>query len=208
MAEKTSDSSRSIIGRRGVGLSEVMVAASVLLILVGLQLVLIQGASSAFHKTNTQADLLQDMEITLARFTRDAQGSTLAGLSLNGNGVAFLSAHLAQQNLQLSPTGQPMWKQYLLYYFDAPSKELRWRALPMATPSETPLALDAYNFGSGPLPMATYQVSGKPLARFVDSFSVTAVNSEISTTLQCSRVRYGSPKPEKISMTQTVCMRN
>jgi len=38
--------------------------------------VYVQGA---FHKTNTQADLLQDMEITLARLTRDAQGSTLAG---------------------------------------------------------------------------------------------------------------------------------
>jgi len=78
----------------------------------------------------------------------------------------------------------------------------------MATPSETPLNLEAYDFGSGPQPMTTYQVAGKPLARFVDSFSVTVVNNEITTTLQCSRLRYGSPKPEKISMTQTVCMRN
>jgi len=185
-----------------------VVASSVLLILVGLQLMLVQGASSAFHKTNTQADLLQDIHVTLSRLSRELQGSTLAGLSLNANGVGLISAHLAQQNLQLNSSGQPFWKQYLLYFRDAPSRELRWRSLPMIAPSDLPVAIEACDFGSGFHPMSHYQTTGKRLASSVDVFSVSAVGSEITIHLQASRTRYGSPRPETIEMRQTVFMRN
>lgn len=198
----------STIARRAVGLAEVVVAASVLIILVGLQLMLVQGASSAFHKTNTQADLLQEIQVTVSRLIRDIQGSTLAGLSRNANGVGLVSAHLEEQSLQINSSGQPYWKRYVLYFVDTPSQELRWRALMITPPSDTPRPIEAYDFGAGLHPMVHYQVDGKRLVGSVEEFSVAATGGEITVSLKASRERYGSSRPESIQMHQTVFMRN
>lgn len=208
MATKRSAFKLFIIGRNAFSLAEVVVAASVLMILVGLQLMLVQGASSAFHKTNTQADLLQDIQVTMSRLNRDIQGSTLAGFSRNAGGLGVISVHLEQQTLQLNSSGQPFWKQYLLYFLDGTSRELRWRAMPLISPSDSPVAIDAYDFGSGIHPMSHYQTIGKRLASSVDEFSVASVGGEITVYLKASRERYGSSRPESIEMRQTVFMRN
>ncbi len=191
-----------------MGLLETLVAAGVLLLLVGMQVVLIRGAASAFHKANTQADLLQDLQIAATRLNRDAQGASPLGTSLNANGVSLCSAHQQSQVMQLGPTGQLLWREYLLYSYAPASKQLYWKKLAMTAPIDPPVPIELYNFGSGLQPLSSYQTGGKLLVSDLEQFQVTLVNNELSCYLKASRLHYGSNRPEVVEVRQSTAMRN
>lgn len=190
--------------RRAAGLLEVLLGSGILLALVGVQLLLFQSGSSTWHKADSQAELLQNLQVGLGRMSREIQSSTLESLTVAPGGVACLSA----QPYQVNNTGQLLWRSYLVFYHDAATAELRFVSHDLVAPDDTPQRIERYNFGSGLHPVAYYFSAGRRVSGFVSNFTATIQGRCLEVELEGTRKRYGNRNPEHVVLRQNIFLRN
>ncbi len=197
--------------RRGTTLLETMVGAA---ILSGLTLALFfiyRMGASAWKKGEAQTEMLQDLQGSIARLTREAERSTFVSVVTEPGAISFLSPLDANGVIVYDPAGQkPVWQKYVVMYYDAPNEQVRWLEVPLAPGSPEmgqaePIQL--YDAG-GSQPLSTYRVGGKVIASHITRCEFTAADGFVEVLLESTRKRYGSPAPEKFVLQSAAAFRN
>lgn len=211
-------SRRSFQSKRSTGLTlvEVLLALTIFSILLSAIFFIFRFGLSAWHKTTTKNELLQQSQILNVRLSRELQRSSLSSLSSNpvAGVVAFLSPLDSDGRFVLDTQGRPDWQEYVVYYLNKTEHVVYRRQVPLvagAAERRVPTPIEDYNPGSGALALSAYANGGRPVARFVDEFEPTifpAPISQLSWRLVLERQRYGSERPERLSTTVASFLRN
>jgi hypothetical protein len=192
-------------GPRGHTLLEQLVGMGLLSGLMLMMFFIYQYGASAWKKGETETDLLQESQKLVARLQREAERSVYASASLDpgpnaGTAVAFLSCwDDATERFDVDPaTGRPMWHEYHVFYYDGPSREVRWKRVPVA-PTVTPVPLAA---------LAGERNGGRVLARDVVRCDFQLSEQLLGLELEIEKKRYGTPTPERIQLPVLIYLRN
>lgn len=199
----------STLNRRAFSLIEMLVSGTLLVLLLGMITFTFQIGASAWRKTDTQSDLLQDLEKVGALWVREACGTRQLSLCSSGTAMALPQAIDDLLDYEVSlPSGSLIYRRYRLYYWDSASREVRLRNLPFAAPVPCPPRLDSVDLGSGVQSINFYCTGGKALARDVDQFQVHKNGNLWSIDIQARRTRYGRTDPEEVRVTFSAFPRN
>lgn len=192
-------------GPRGHTLLEQLVGMGLLSGLMLMMFFIYQYGASAWKKGETETDLLQESQKLVARLQREAERSVYASASLDpgpdtGTAVAFLSCwDEATERFDVDPaTGSPMWHEYHVFYYDGPSREVRWKRVPVA-PTVTPVPLAA---------LAGERNGGRVLARDVVRCDFQLSEQLLGLELEIEKKRYGTPTPERLQLPVLIYLRN
>lgn len=201
---------------RGTTLLETMIGAMLLCLMMAALFFIYQMGASAWKKGEAQTELMADIETCHARLIRELERSTYASLSLDpvappGPAISFLSAvDDAGQFCFDTVTQQIQWQKYVAVYYDAASREVRWREIalaPGAPEANTPEPIESYDAGGG-APLATYLTGGQAMARNISSLQMVWSNGVLELTTRGERKRYGSERLEEFSLRSVVGLRN
>lgn len=192
--------------RRGQTLLETLVSLGLLSLLMMLMFAVYRMGANAWMKGDAQVSLIQDLRVVTDRLAREVERSAYESATLdpgpnNGTALAFMSSwDEATQRYDYDPAvGSPVWHRYLVCYYDAPAREVRWVEVDLATPTTT----------AAPLPgLAGYRSGGRVLASQVDRCDFILTESLLETRLETSRKRYGSDIPEKLQLDGAAFFRN
>jgi prepilin-type N-terminal cleavage/methylation domain-containing protein len=219
MVDESLLSNRSFLNRRchtGLTLVEVLVVLSIFSILLTAIYFIFQMGLSAWHKTATKNELLQQVQIVNFRLSKELERSSLGSLSADTalGIVAFLSPLDNDGVFVVGTEGRPEWQRYIVYYHNSAENVIYRTEIPLiagASERRVPTLLEDYNDGSGPQPLAAYASGGRPLSRFVTIFEPTvfpAPLSQLNWLITAERRRYGSERPEMLTMTAAAYLRN
>lgn len=198
---------------RGFTLLELMVAGSLFLLLGLVLFELYRVGASAWHKSDSQLDVLRNLQVVLTRVSREAQGSSLASESHDATALSFLTAVKDSTGFVVAPvTFRPVWQRYFVCYYDAGRQSVSVREeplLPASPEASAPGPIDNFAGPSGTQPLAFYCNSGREIARGITSFQASTTEPDLlELTLEGQQKRYGSKKLESIRLKTTVRMRN
>lgn len=199
---------RITTARKAAGLLEIVIGSGLLLLLVGVQLFLFQSGASSWHKADAQAELVQGLQVALARMARELQDSTVESLTIAPAGLAALSPRRDGSGYELNAAAQLRWKRYVVFFHDPATGELRTASRDVDPPDDSPQPIEKHNFGSGLKPVTFYFMGGQRVAGFVTGFSGTRQGRCLHAELQATRKRYGHPKPEHVVLKQDIFFRN
>jgi len=214
---KRSFASRS--ARSGFTIVEVLTVISVFGILVTAIFSIFNMGLSAFHKTTTKNELLQEAQITNVKLSADLERSTLSSLSCDASDpeqgiAAFLTALDDDEKFITDNRGRPVWQKYLVYYLDDSTNEMYRRevpVLPTAPQRTVPTPIEFYNGGGGPATLLSYRNGGRAISRFIQKFEpdeLPAPVSQLTWRLTLERERYGSERPESLTTNVAIRLRN
>ena len=195
---------------RGISLAELLVACTILGMLLTAAFGIYRMGAQAWLKSDAKAELLQVAQVVSAKVCREVEGSSYRGLELSadGSGLAFPSAKDASGVFVYDPVAvTPTWQKYLVIYFDANRKAIFRREVPLAGLPQQNASMPIKSLGQGPV--ETFFSNGLQIARGMDGcrFSVTP-NEQLVVELSASKIRYGSPVPEKQSVRVVTALRN
>lgn len=190
-----------------------MVAGSLFMLLSLVLFELYRVGASAWQKSDSQVDVLRNLQTVLTHVSRDAQGSSFASQSNDPTALSFLTAVQGAAGFVVDPTTfRPIWQGYRVYYYSPALKTVSVREEPLvAGAPETSAAgpIENYAGPSGAQPLAFYCNSGRLLASGVTRFQVDVTAPDlIELTLEGQKKRYGSERLETLRLKSTVRMRN
>ncbi len=140
---------------RGTTLLEVMVAAVLVLLVMGTAYCLLVLVLRAWSSVGTRTSLDINAQVALERMRHDLQESTTDRLACGTNDVALLTARDAGGSFETDADGLPVWQALVVYYVDPAVAGLRRRRISPAPAAPAPV--DSLRDGSGTL--LVYQVS-------------------------------------------------
>lgn len=198
--------------RRGLSLVEVAVSLCLLSLLMGLMFHIYRLGSMSWRKTEGQTELLHNCQVVTSRLAREVERSVYASASAGPGAVAFLSAvNVTTGEVSLNPTTMlARWQQYLVFYFDAPSRQVFLRnvaLLPSDPEGDTPRPIEQYATG-GPQPLANWLNQGKVLARDIYRCDFLLNDGTLTVSLEGEKPPVGNAPPEKLSLRTTTLFRN
>jgi competence protein ComGC len=202
--------------RTGLTIAEVLVVVAIFGILFTAIFAIFQVGLSAFHKTTTKNELLQELQVTNFRLASELERSTLASLAADDllEVSAFLSAFGNDGDFVTDTRGRPEWQRYVVYYRNTTQNAIYRAEVPLvigASQRRVATPIEFYNSGGGPSPLASYANGGQPLSRFVTDFRprvLPAPVSQLIWDLRVERKRYGSQRPETLTTTVAIHLRN
>lgn len=158
-----------------------------------------QMGLSAWHKTTTKNELLQQSQLLASWLSRDLQRSSLSSLSSDESaGVAAFLSPLDNNGVFVSDVrGRPVWQEYIVYYLNSSEDVIYRRTIPLvagAPERSVPTPIEYYNDGGGTHNLPFYMTGGRPVARYVGDFEpkvLPAPISQLSSTIEFERERYG-----------------
>lgn len=188
---------------------EMMVSTAILGLLFTAVFFIYQMGASAWQKGITQSDLQQSAQVAKAQLARELERSTYDSLSVDPQGISFLSPMDANGRFQVDPVAlKPHWQKYVIFYHDPATRSLMWREESvLGSPQElTPGPIETWGAAQ---PLSSYFNSGRALAREIDSctFAVTP-DKVVSFLWSGQKKRYGSETPEKLTIRSAVGFRN
>lgn len=200
----------------GVTLVEILIVLTIFSVLLTAIFSVFQMGLSAWHKTAIKNELLQEVQITNIRLSKELEKSTIASLSANSSLAiaAFLSPVGENDKFVIDSKGRPQWQKYIVYYLNSTNGTLYRREIllsPHASQRKVPTPLELYNAGSGPHPLGVYASGGQPLSRFIKKFEPIVLPeplSQLKWNIVAQRERYGSEQPESLSLTVATYLRN
>lgn len=173
----------------------------ILAMMMTMMFVIYQQGAHAWKKSEAQTDLVHSARGVSARLEREVERSAFDSAALDAQtAVAFLSSYDdATQRYDYDPLNRcPVWHKYLICYYDAARREVRWKELPIAaTTIPTPLAT-----------LAAERTGGVVLATDVTRCEFTLSDRFLQLTLELQRKRYGSQAPETIQLPCSMYFRN
>ncbi len=195
--------------RKGATLAEVLVGGFVLSLLLLAVTEIYRNATAAWIKGEQQSALLQQVQLGLTRIDKEVERSVYDSLSISSDfrGAALLSALYSDGVFMFdAPTQQPRWQNYIVFYHDPPTRELRRVEVPVVgTPQET-AAAPIENFGAM-TPIENYFVGGEVIARDIEQcvFGVTP-DGLLSVLLKATKK--GKSTVDEVEMTTQSGFRN
>lgn len=196
---------------RATTLLETMIGAA---ILSGLTLALFfiyRMGASAWKKGEAQTEMLQDLQGSIAKLTREAERSTLVSLTIEPGAIAFLSPLDAAGQVVYDPASQrPIWQRYVVMYYEPASQKVYWRVIPLAPGApEMGLAEPIQDYDAGGLqPLASYRAGGTVIATHISRCEFSVTDGLVQILLESTRDRYGSDRPERFLLESAVAFRN
>lgn len=147
--------SASFTSRKGLGLLELTLGLGLLAVLFLATAFVLRQTFAAQHKIDSESSLSQQFQAAGSLLTQEVMASCEAGLTRQSSALAVL---IPQRPYDFSGLESHLvWQAHSVYYFHAATGELRRREVPLATPSDIPVALAT-------LPSS----GGRVLARSVD----------------------------------------
>ena len=195
--------------RRGFTLGELLVGALVTGLLLTMLFAIFRTGASAWHKTDTQADLTGALQRIGAHFVSNLEQADLQTVQVSPDG-RILSAVVATDaagNLHRDANGDLLWQRYVLFWWDSASGQVFTRELPHANIPQGEFLTDV-NLGSGPQPLSFYATTGRRLAVDITDFEVDYSGQIASMRVVGTHQRYGSERPETVVMRFTARPRN
>ncbi len=194
----------------GFTIAELLVSSVVLGLLLAVTFSIYRMGAAAWQKSDAKSELLQIAQVVTAKVNREVEGSTFRSLEVagDGSGAAFLTARDENGVFQYDPVKlTPRWQQYVVLYFVPAQKTLYRREVSVAGLPQQDAAMPINSLGAGALP--TYFRLGQPIGRGMDEcrFSVGG-DEQLILELSASKLRYGSPTPEKQSIRVVTAFRN
>jgi hypothetical protein len=194
---------------RGTTLLETLVGAFVLSLLFVCLFFTYRVGASAWKKGETETDLLQNLQVAKSRLTRELERSVYDSVSVDPNGIAFLSALDVYGDFQMdNASSTPRWQKYVVVYYDAPARILRWQEIPVVgTPQEmNPTPIESFGAAN---PLTSYFNSGREFMRDVETcvFQWTP-DLLVGFTWATEKKRYGKNTPDRIEIRSAVGFRN
>lgn len=189
-------------------MSEILVTSVLAgLLLTATVLVYAMGAR-AWVKTETQVDLLQKIQLTLARFTEDGQASRASAVSVDpvAQVVSFPRATdlLTGQAIFDPGQGRLIWQGYTVYYYDSVARAVFRRDVPLITPTLDPVPLESFE-GQ---PLGYYKVGGRELTNHIVAFEPEDRGGVVRLRVAGEQARPGSTALEKVGLEASVKPRN
>lgn len=192
--------------RQGFTLPEAFVSFFLLSLLFMMMFFIYRQGASAWKKSETQGELLQEAQAVTRKLTRDAERSSFASLTLDpaapATAVAFASCWSpATMSHEYDPFGRsPVWQRFEIFYYDALAREVRWKEAPLPGAPTTTV---------GPLAgLAGLRSDGRVLARNVIRCDFTRGDHTLDFELELERKRYGSGRVERVELPARVYFRN
>ncbi|MFN8608502.1 MAG: hypothetical protein U0931_13275 [Vulcanimicrobiota bacterium] len=177
--------------RRGTTLLEAMLTCAMLGALFVLLMSIYLVCLRAWHKSNTQSNLVQDARLALSRLTREAARSSGAGLSSQDHSFTLLCPAQKDGKLDLDGELGVVWDHYLTCSLQGDNLQVQMASL--KPNDEGRLA---------PLPISQLDPQPRPnppeiWLREVDKFEVTKVGVRcLQLDLTLRRHHYGQRTPE------------
>lgn len=162
----------------------------------GSVLIMRQGLS-VLHKVESQADLLQELQVLGSLWTRDVMASDAAGNTCAPQGMSVLSPRDRDLATQFSGVfSRLVWRSHRCYYRNA-AGEIRLVEQPIATPADLPTPLPA-------LP----SVGGKRLVLQTESLAFLQAGPKFTTVVTGQRQPFGRQQPERLRLEFSALARN
>lgn len=190
----------------GATLIEAVVSLSMLGLLMMLMFQVYRLGANAWQSGETDVQLVQSAQLITDRLSREAGRAAAASVALDPPGppssaVSFLSpVNPVSSKPDYDPVQRsPIWHAHSIFYHDAAQGEVRWKMLPLSTPTlvTTPLAgLDSERNG------------GILLSQEVTQCEFEYLNPTLRVRLQLERKRYGKELPDRVSLSTSVLLRN
>lgn len=206
-------------GRLGLSISEVMVAAGVLLALFAALTMIYTSSSRVWRKVDRRTSLLRELTLALRHLERDLEVTDSHGLSSAENAVCYLSTKDEDEVPVLETDGRQLWQKFVVVFLD--SGRLRKRVLPLSAPSVEPMTFQDFqgqklgNYLGGAVSTDRFLTHSGQLNEFeVKSAELFLPPSELKNygslyeiTVRGER-EIDSQNKEKIDLTTRVSLRN
>lgn len=166
--------------------------------------------ASAWMKGDTQTRLRQSAMVASEKISRDLERSVYDSVSISADrrGVSFLSALDANGRFQFNIASQePIWQNYLIYYLDSGSRELRRRAVSVVGAPQETVPGPIEGFGPNQT-VDTYMVGGQAVVHELDFCEFTALSKLLRLKLRAQAKRYGSERLESFELETFTSLRN
>lgn len=183
----------------GFSIAEVLVAASVLGLLLGLHLMLFQIGFSGWHKIETSGNLNQQLQLAGQQWIRDCKLTSANFIDVEDAAMSLLLPPSEEQGELIAPgTGDIRWGATALYFLEATKREFRLRVLEWQDVSNDGAHISQIDFSDGMHPLSFYRNDGKILARFIDEAKFDSSQGLWELKLKASNIRYGHPDKESL----------
>lgn len=159
----------------GLALLELLIAAGVFGALLAVLFAMFFMAGKALRRTDQQSDLLRNIQVITKQFTKEAERSSFTSIALVPNrAVSFVSAIDSGGAFVTDPRGDPVWQQYVVFYWNSGTGDVKRVNVPIpagSTPSQ--ISLPISSLGGGALPV--YLSGGRVLGREIIGFEPSTV---------------------------------
>lgn len=190
-------------------LLEVMLAAGLLSLLLLMHLAIFQSGMSGWQKVEAQGSLLQQLQVSGARWVQSCTQASGSCVDLDTEAMALLSPLTDSQSATTDPvSGQIVWRATRLFYRDSATQEFRQRTLKWSTPRQNPLTIEEVDFGSGLQSMGFYRSGGHVLGRNVQLAQFSRQGSCWQLLLRAAQKRYGREQLERVEVRFLAIPRN
>ena len=197
------------LSRRASTLLEVMLAAGLLSLLLLMHLAIFQSGMSGWQKVEAQGSLLQQLQVSGARWVQSCTQASGSCVDLDTEAMALLSPITDSQAATTdSGSGQIVWRATRLFYRDTATQEFRQRTLKWNPPSQDPLTIEEVDFGSGIHSISFYRNGGHVLGRNVQTAQFTRQGSCWQLLLRAVQKRYGREQLERVEVRFLAIPRN
>lgn len=196
--------------RRGFALVELSLSMVLLGLLLAALAVLLEHGAQSLRSTDVRGQALGDLQLATARLSRELEQSCWDSLTVDGEAVSFLSAMDGAGRCHVTPQGEPLWQQFVVYFRDPQSSELCRRELPLPAAGQVPIRLEATDVGLGPRPLnPTYLVAGNRVMRHCSAFQpeLPPGTRSLSFRLETTRPQRNQP-PARCELVGRVLPRN
>jgi hypothetical protein len=186
-----------------------MLSGALLSLLLLLNLMVLQMGFSGWAKTDTQADILQALQVAGGRWVREIMSATPNGLSTEASAMAILSARDDEQGEQTrGPYARLLWRRFRVYYQKPVEQELWVRNVDPAAPLKEAQRIESLNLGSGLQSLTFYCTAGRRLAQDVSECRFEVNGDVWRWRVVGQRRRYGREAAEKVEVTFSAQPRN
>lgn len=196
---------------RGATLLEVLVAAGVGLLVLGLLVTLLLGGVRIYLHGSTRSELQVGATLALGRLIADLERSTWTGVSLCHDGLGLVPVK------GVSADGRLLWREALILYHHQAAPGLLWRrecppvpgGLSLALEPTRPLQLNANELGAIFSASARDSTGWAVVAREVSRFELTRAGPPglLRVTLELLRVTPGGAEL-RFELIRDLCLRN
>lgn len=191
---------------QGATLIEAIVSLSMLSLLMVLMFQVYRLGAAAWQSGEADVQLAQAAQLVTDRLTREVARSPFASVSLDpatppATAIAFLSPMDPLDNIPDydGPLRSAVWHSFSIVHHVAATKELRWRRLPLSTPTTTPTPLAS---------LGLERNGGTLLAAEVTTCEFSLVDRTLELRLVMERQRYGKTDPDRMELRSSTCFRN
>lgn len=160
--------------RRAFTFAETLVAAGLLLLLLGFFVPIMRICWLAWHRGGNMQTVQRDTLALSFRLRRDFSASKPETLVVRKTGSTVLLAFLSYESVQGTETlwnekGEVLWRKWVEYYFESTRQTVRRREVALATPSVEP---------NEPFPPWSSTQSAR-VAGHVTQFQVTSTTGDL-----------------------------